>query len=187
MNKELIVLFLTLFFAYSQFFTPIIPLWVVYGIILLIPIIRLVVKEDYHIFAFDITDTMQSITLNSIFSVGLIIVLLIIGIITNRTSIIAYSSPGTIELFFGLLISFFQELFFRYYLQETIGVLLKNTNNSVLLTSIISSSFFIPKWEIIIAFFIMGLFFGWIYSKTKDIYGITLGHFILSLFLDFTI
>lgn len=187
MNKALALLIIVLIFSYLQFFVAIIPVWIVYLLIFTVPIIRMVTRKDYHLFSFDLTDTIQSVTLNSLFALGLVTVLTFIGLIIKRTSIVAFTSPDTIEAFFGLLMSLFQELFFRYYIQETLETLLENANKSIFLTSIISASFFIPKWEVIIVFFIMGLFFGWIYNKTKDIYGITIGHFIISLFLDFTI
>jgi membrane protease YdiL (CAAX protease family) len=186
MNLELAALFIVLFFAYLQFFITSIPIWLIYLVIFGVPVIRLIIKKDYHIFSFDLTDTMQSLTLNSVFGIGFVIILIIIGFMIGRSSIVAFSSPGLIGGFFGILISLFQELFFRYYLQETFELLLKNTNNSIILASIVSASFFVPKWEVMIGFFIMGLFLGWVYSRTRDIYGITVAHFIISLFLDFT-
>ena len=187
MDVETALLLLVLVFAYMQFFIQLIPVWVVYLIIFTAPIIRLVLRRDYHLFSFDITDTMQSVTLNSLFAIAFIIVLLFVGFFTKRTSIITYTNPTFSGLFFGLMLSFFQELFFRYYLQETLQQRLKNTTFSVALASLISASFFLPNLVTMICFFIMGLFFGWIYDKTKDIYGITIGHFIISLFLDFVI
>ena len=146
-----------------------------------IPFIYFFRKKDYHLFAFDVKDTLQSIGINLVFSIGFIVFMLLIGLIFSNFSWISLFGLSINSVLILFAISFFQEMLFRYFL-ENIFVNEFGKIIGIIITSIISSIVVFPPITMSLVYLIMGLFIGWVFEQTKDIYGATFAHFLIYLF-----
>ena len=154
------------------------PLFAYYIIALTAPLIHFAVKKDYHLFAFDYKDTIQSVVLNIAISSVLAVILLVFGMGTRNFNWVAI---GTMNLPLIFVSSFLQEMLFRYFLEGNLNRTL-TAPFSILITSAVSAFVVSPPLLMGIVYFVMGICIGWIFEQTKDIYGATIGHFILYLF-----
>jgi len=147
-------------------------------IVFSIPFGYIVLKKHYHIFKFEINDTLQGVLFDSLFAF-VFCVIIIFGSIylgnINWIRIFDFSSNFIMLLF---LISFNYEILVRYFLQ---GFFERRFGEifAIPLASLCGALLFLPDFFSAISFFIAGLFFGFIFSKTNDIYGATIGGFII--------
>jgi membrane protease YdiL (CAAX protease family) len=144
------------------------------------PIVYVIYSRHYHIFRFDINDTMQSILLNFFFGIiALIFILFVPAFFGNFDWVGIFElSPNLMILLFLLSLNY--ELLIRYLLggffEKRFGQLA-----GIIFPSIIGGLIFLPDLLSAVSFFLGGLFFGYIFSKTNDIYGAALGGFIIRL------
>lgn len=127
-------------------------------------------------------DTPQSIGINLIFSIGFIVVLILIGFLTNNNNWILLLNNNVFQLISAIMVSFFQEMLFRYFIQRFFVTMTNSTFLGIIITSIISGLTLLPSFGESIVYLFMGLVIGYIFEKTKDIYGATLANFLISSF-----
>ena len=152
-------------------------------IIFIVPLAYFLYKKDYYIFYFNTSDTLPSIRVNLVFAIGFITLILVGSLFFKNYSWALLSDKNSLDLILGLLVSFFQEMLFRYFLQGTIVKLTNSTIKSIIFTSVLNGAVFLPSILESIVFLIAGLFIGYIFEKTKDIYGATLANFLISSFI----
>jgi len=144
------------------------------------PIVYIIYNRHYHIFKFDINDTSQSVLLNFFFGIlALIFILFVPAFFGNFNWVNIFGlSPNLVMLLFLLSLNY--ELLIRYFLggffEKRFGQLA-----GIILPSIIGGLIFLPDLLSAASFFLGGLFFGYTFSKTNDIYGVALGGFIIRL------
>lgn len=178
MDKKRIILYMFIIFLLTRwFYTGTLSL--IYTIItFLIPLIVLVKRKDYHLFAFAIEDTIPSLMINIGYALLFSFVLFIIGFAANEFDFVIFFGLDLILILRILFISFLQELLFRYFLQRNLinyhGKLI-----GILITSFVSSVLVFPPITMSLTFFFMGLIIGWVFNKTNDIYGATIAHFLI--------
>lgn len=143
-----------------------------------VPLIYIIYNKHYHIFKFDINDTVQSILLNSLFGFFACIVLLFGSAYFGNFNWVNIFEVSTNLMILMLLISFNYELLIRYFFQgffeKRFGALI-----GIIIPSLIGGLILLPDLLSAGSFFIAGLFFGYIFSKTNDIYGIAIGGFMI--------
>lgn len=147
-------------------------------IVFSVPLIYIVYNKHYHIFKFDINDTIQSVLFDSLFGfVACILILFVSAYFGNLNWINIFEISNNLMLLLFLL-SFNFELLIRYFFQ---GFFEKKfgTMMGIIIPSLIGSLLFLPDLLSAASFFLAGLFFGYIFSKTNDIYGATIGGFII--------
>jgi len=172
----LLILFTMIRFVYSgTIFTTIYTLLLIF-----VPLIYLWKKKGFYLFNFNIKDSIQSIGLNTGISVVFVCIIMFISLFFNNINWLNLLSINFLDILKILVIAFFQEMFFRYFVQEN---MVKYTNKilGILLTSLIFAITAFPPISISIIYLIMSLYIGWIFENTKDIYGATFANFIVSL------
>jgi len=171
--------FVSLRLVITHFLPPIVYTAVVF----LVPIAYFIVKKDYFLFYFNISDTLPSVGINLSFAVGFVAVLLFIGFLIGNYSWVLLINKTFTDFLLSGISSFLTELLFRYFIQGVMVKLTGSTIKSVIATSILSGIVLIPSVIESISFLIMGLVIGYIFEKTKDIYGATLANWIISSFI----
>jgi membrane protease YdiL (CAAX protease family) len=167
-------------FIFLRFFLNGIFLTIHTLIVFSVPLIYIVYNKHYHIFKFDINDTLQSVLFNFIFSfIMFILILAGAAYFGNLNWVNIFDIPYNFILLL-LLLSFNYELLIRYFFQNffirRFGGLI-----GVIIPSLIGGLILLPDFLSSITFFISGLFFGFIFSKTNDIYGISFGGLIIRM------
>ncbi|PIU62428.1 hypothetical protein COX58_00675 [archaeon CG_4_10_14_0_2_um_filter_Archaea_38_6] len=149
--------------------------------IFIIPFVQFLKNKDYHLFFFDKEDTLQSVGINVGYALVFIVVLFLVGVFTGNFGwAIIYGLSWDFFMKI-LLISFFQEMLFRYFIQGNL-VNYFGKIAGIAAASLISAVLFYPDIWMSIIFLLMGLVVGWVFSNTKDIYGATISHFMIYLF-----
>ncbi|MDD2678472.1 MAG: hypothetical protein PHS81_01155, partial [Candidatus Nanoarchaeia archaeon] len=151
-------------------------------IVFSVPILYVVLNKHYHILKFDINDTIQSVITLFVFSFTVCFFLLFAGIYLgnfNWVNIFDFSWDFSLLM---LLLSFNYELLIRYFFQ---GFFEKKFGSiiAIILSSFIGGAIFLPDYLSAGVFFGCGLFFGFIFSKTNDMYGVSIGGFLLRMAL----
>lgn len=147
-------------------------------VIFLVPLIVLIRRKDYHLFALNVEDTIPSIVVNVGYALVFAFILFMIGWAGNDFSFVMFYGLELIVFLRVLFISFLQELLFRYFLQ---GELIKLYGKwiGIIVTSVISAVIIFPPLSMSLTFLFMGLIIGWVFHKTNDVYGATLAHFLI--------
>ncbi|MBN1923264.1 MAG: CPBP family intramembrane metalloprotease [Nanoarchaeota archaeon] len=147
-----------------------------------VPFIYLFFNKHFHLFAFDVKDTLQSIMINLLSSVGFVILMLLVGWATSNFSWVILTRISAFVILRVVIVAFFHEILFRYFIQQNMVNYVGNTYIGIIITSFISAVIVSPPIITGIVYFFMGLFIGWVFEKTKDIYGAVLADSLISLF-----
>ena len=178
MDKKRVLFYLFVGFLLTRWFYSGVFSLIYTLIIFLTPLIVLIKKRDFHLFTFNVTDTIPSIVINVGYSLGFALLLFIIGFAIQEFNFVMFYSLETITLLQVLFISFSQEILFRYFVQAK---LIEYTDKwrGIGLTSLISALVNFPPLSMSLTFLFMSLIIGWVFENTKDIYGATIAHFLI--------
>ncbi|VVB75231.1 Uncharacterised protein [Candidatus Tiddalikarchaeum anstoanum] len=163
--------------------TQIIPPLLYTIIIFSVPLVYFIYKREFYLFYFNLTDTLPSIGINLTFSIIFIMFLLVGGFLFGNYNWVLLLTSSISDIILGLLTSFFQEMLFRYFIQYWFFKMTNNDLLSIILTSVASSIVLLPSIVESFTYLIMGLVIGYIFYKTKDIYGATMANWIISTFI----
>ncbi len=181
MEKEELFIYIYIAILISKSLLPQIVLLVYYGFIISMPIARLIWFKESYIFAVNLRDTGKSIAYNIIASIVSVSIIISIGLLFKNFNWVLLSTYSVSDYVKMIVIAMVQELIFRYYVEGTLTKYFSKPI-SIIATSIASSIVFIATPIIALSYLVMGLFIGWVFEQTKDIYGATLSHFIIYLF-----
>lgn len=145
-----------------------------------IPLMYLIKHKGYYMFKFDIKDTLQSVTINAGSALILSLLLIFITSFTGEFKWVLLFGLSTYTILKILLFSFLQELLFRFLIQGEL-VQMHGLLKGVLFTSVLTSVMNYSTIWVSLIYLLISLIIGWVFEKTKDIYGVTLAHFITSL------
>jgi membrane protease YdiL (CAAX protease family) len=178
MNMKEYYYYIFVAFIFLKFFLSGIFLTFHTIIIFLVPILYILYNKHYHIFKFEFNDTIQSILFNSLVGFAAALILIVVsGYYGNMNWVNIFTLPFNLTALLFLL-SFNYELLIRYFFQnffeKRFGKIL-----GIILPCLVGSLIFLPDLLSASVFFIVGLFFGYFFSKTNDIYGVTIGGFII--------
>ncbi len=181
MEKEEIFIYIYIVILMARAIVPESFLPIYYGFVLSVPIARLILFKEFYIFAVNMRDTGKSLALNGIASIASIVIIVAMGFFFKNFNWILLSAYSIWSYLLMIVIAMVQELVFRYYVE---GSLTKYFSKpiSIAATSLVSSIVFIQTPMIAFSYLVMGLFIGWVFEQTKDIYGATLSHFLIYLF-----
>ncbi len=149
-------------------------------IVFSVPLIYILYNRHYHIFKFEVHDTVQSVLIDSLFAFILSFFVLFGAIFFGNINWVNIFEIPAGLMFALLLLSFNYELLVRYFLQ---GFLEKRFGEWVgfPVAAFIGSVLLLPDILSFIIFLISGLLFGWVFRKTNDIYGPALAGFVLRI------
>jgi len=167
-------------FIFVRFFLSGIVLTVHTIIVFSTPLIYIIYNKHYHIFKFDINDTVQSVLFDFLFGALMLIVIVFGSIYSGSFNWVNIFEIPTSMILLLAMLSINYELLIRYFFggffEKKFGTII-----GIAVSSLIGGLIFLPDLLSAASFFVCGLFFGYIFSKTNDIYGPSLGGFIIRL------